>query len=121
MSVIPSKVSPAVAGASGKSCAESCAPETAALVRWLYLHTFRHGMMPALVLMTGLSESQIRRQLTGTQHPSAVLVAVLLATLPRGEADYLREQHDDAARVRVRAELVSPGVRQLDLFGRLAR
>ena len=118
MSSIPAKVGPVAAGASGKSCAESCAPETAALVRWLYLHTFRHGMMPALVLMTGLSESQIRRQLTGAQHPSAVLVSVLLATMDRREADHLREQHDDAARVRVRAELVSLGVRQLDLFGR---
>jgi hypothetical protein len=75
-------------------------------------------MMPALVAFTGLSESQIRRQLTGAQHPSAVLVSTLLATMDRREADYLREQHDDATRVRVRAELVSPGVRQLDLFNR---
>ena len=73
-------------------------------------------MLAALVTFTGLSESQIRRQLTGRQNPAESLLSVLLATMDRREADHLREQHDDAVRVRVRAELVSPGVRQLDLF-----
>lgn len=116
MSSMPSNMGPVSTDARTESCAESCAPETAALVRYLYMNTYRHGMLPALVAFTGLSESQIRRQLSGTQRPSADLISILLATMDRREADSLREQHDDAVRVRVRAELVSPRLKQIDLF-----
>ncbi len=91
-------------------------PETLAFGRFLYLNVYRHGMLPGLVVLTGFDESSIRRQLTGKQRLSRELAGVLVATMERRDADELEAQYADAVRVRVRAELNVPALRQIALF-----
>lgn len=93
--------------------------ETLAFANFLYKYVYRHGMLPGLVMMTGFDESSIRRQLTGKQRLSRELAGVLVATMDRRDADELEAQYADAVRVRVRAELNVPALRQIDLFPRL--
>lgn len=114
MSVMPSKVGPVSAAASGKTSGDS--RETVALGAELYA-AMRRGEETSLALLASISTDQMVRQLTGEARLLLDVALTHLARLDRAVALGALEDLLDAHRRRVLPETSG---RQIDLFGRLA-